>query len=634
MSHLTDQARARARAASSASSSHVVATQGHRFEALLDDPRVPRRMVLRGGLAGSLASLLAACGGGSEDDEAALADVSTKLDPAMLKAGQEILAVTFAAVAETQADTVTVPAGYAVQRLFSAGDAVERDATPYDGTFPSSAQAETFAGGNHDGMHFYRLPGIDPNQGGLLAINHEFPDFAILMSGTYDANDTSPAGLERKRLALSAVGVSVVEVRNHDGAWGVRANSRFNRRYSGNTLYRVSGPAAAAVGPVVVGTLNNCASGTTPWGTYLTCEETTDNYLDPTQNPLGYGWVVEIDPYGQLANMPVKRTALGRFDHENTAYLMASDGTVAIYMGDDSTPGCIYKFVPSAKVQRFQRAANAELLDTGTLYAARFAADGTGEWVELTQGKNGLVAGATDPGNVTQGPQTPATVDFMTQADVLINTKAAARVAGATLMDRPEWIAVAPDRSVFITLTNNSGRKVTDAANPRVENRHGHIVRWRETGDAPDAKTFRWELVVQAGDATLANATGNLVGNIVGDTFSSPDGIGVDPAGRLWVETDMSVPGNSGISGVTNLDTFGNNAMYALDAATRVSKRFLVGPVGCEITGLAWTPDLRTFFVNIQHPTLAWPSNVQGNTLPPRSSTIVVQRVDGGVVGS
>jgi uncharacterized protein len=630
MSFLTDRARAAAR---TPTCSDAAPCAKQRFETLLDDPRVPRRMMLCGGFAGSLATLLAACGGGSGAVDTALSASTPGVDQATKPMGVETLAVGFTPVVESKADAVTVPEGYRTQRLFSAGDAVERDATPYDGTYPSSAQAEKFAG-NHDGMHFYPLPGLDANRAGLLAINHEYPDFAILMSGTYDANDSSAAGLERKRLALSAVGVSVIEVRKQGSEWQLRPNSRFNRRYSGNTLYRVSGPAAAAVGPAVVGTLNNCASGATPWGTYLTCEETTDNYLDPTQNPLGYGWVVEIDPYGQLANMPVKRTALGRFDHENTAYRLGSDNTVAIYMGDDSTPGCIYKFVPTGKVHRGQRAANAELLDSGTLYAARFAADGSGAWIELTQGKNGLVAGAIDPGNVTQGPQTPTTVDFLTQADVLIDTKAAARVAGATLMDRPEWIAVAPDRSVFVTLTNNSGRKVIDAANPRVENRHGHIVRWREAGDAPDAMTFRWELVVQAGDPALANATGNLVGNLVGDTFSSPDGIGVDPAGRLWVQTDMSLPGTSGISGVSNVDTFGNNAMYALDAASRASKRFLVGPVGCEITGLAWTPDLKTFFVNIQHPSQAWPSNVQGNTLPPRSSTIIVQRADGGVVGS
>jgi secreted PhoX family phosphatase len=612
MSHLTDRARASARALAD---TQQPAAPAQLFDALLADARVPRRTVLRGGFAGSLAALLAACGGGGDDG----------LEAAQARPGNASR-IGFAPVPESTTDAVVVPAGYTAQVLFAAGDAVAAGATSFTGAFLASADAEKVAGGNHDGMHFYELPGVNPNKGGLLAINHEYPDFQLLMAGSYNA---ATASAEQRRIALSAVGVSVIEVERVGNGpnerWQVKAGSPYNRRYSGNTLYNVSGPAAAAVGPTVLGTLNNCASGMTPWGTYLTCEETTDNYLDPLQNPLGYGWVVEIDPYGELAGLPVKRTALGRFDHENTAYMMAADGTVALYMGDDSTPGCVYKFVPSSRVDRANRAANANVLDSGTLYAARFNADGSGQWIELTQGRNGLVPGATDPGNLTQGPQTPTTVNFLTQSDVLLNTKAAARVAGATLMDRPEWISVAPDRSIFVTLTNNSGRAVVDAANPRVQNRHGHIVRWQETGDAPQATSFRWELVVQAGDPSLVGS--NLVGNIVGDTFSSPDGIGVDPAGRVWVQTDMSTSSS-------NVGTFGNNAMYQLDPATRQSKRFLVGPVGCEITGLTWTPDLRTFFVNIQHPTQAWPSNVQGNSLPPRSATIVVRRDNGQPVGA
>lgn len=618
MSYLTDRARA-ARAA--IESTEPQASPGQRFDELLLDARVPRRTMLRGGLGASVAALLAACGGGGDGP----------FESAEAKPGNKFK-VGFEPVGESTADAVVVPAGYSAQVLFAAGDAVVPGATAFGGSYLSAVDAEKVAGGNHDGMHFYELPGVNPNKGGLLAINHEFPDFQILMAGAYAAASASP---EQKRIALSAVGVSVIEVESQgNGPWAVKAGSRYNRRYSGNTLFNVTGPAAAAVGPTVVGTLNNCASGKTPWGTYLSCEETTDNYLDPTQATNGYGWVVEIDPYGDIAGLPAKRTALGRFDHENTDYMLASDGTVAIYMGDDGTPGCIYKFVPSAKVDLANRAANAGLLDQGTLYAARFNADGSGQWIALVQGQNGLVAGATDAGNVTQGAQTPTTVDFLSQADVLLNTKAAARVAGATLMDRPEWISVAPDRSIFVTLTNNSSRQVTDAANPRPQNRHGHIVRWREVGDAPDAMAFQWELVLEAGDPTLANATGNLVGNIVGDTFSSPDGVGVDPAGRVWIQTDMSVPGSSGISGVSNVATFGNNSMYHIDPATRRSSRFLVGPVGCEITGLTWTPDLRTFFINVQHPTGSWPSNLQGNALPPRSATVVVRRTDGQPVGA
>jgi uncharacterized protein len=573
----------------------------------------------KGGFGAVLASvfgggLLSACGGG--DDEPAAPNYR----------------VNFIKIDKNSNDAVTLPTGYTMDVLFASGDAVAPGAVAFSGAFLGSADTEKFAGGNHDGMHFYALPGIDANSGGLLAINHEFPDFAILRSGNYDA---TTATAEEKKVALSAVGVSVIEIaKGSDSRWTVKKDSAYNRRYTGNTSYRVSGPAASVVGATVIGTLNNCASGRTPWGTYLTCEETTDNYLDPTQPELGYGWVVEIDPQGALTGLPVKRTALGRFDHENTAYALGSDNRMALYMGDDSTPGCIYKFVPTAAVNTSDRAANTNLLDDGTLYAAKFNADGTGQWIALVQGQNGLTPTAVDPGNETQGPQADVAVSFATQADVLINIKAAARVAGATLMGRPEWITVGPDKAVYCTCTNNSGRAVTDAANPRVQNRHGHVMRWVEDGSNPTATTFKWAIVLQAGDPSLASANNNLAGNINGDTFSSPDGIDVDPQGRLWVQTDMSVPGNSGVSGKTNVDVFGHNAMYSVDTATGKSSRFLVGPVGCEITGLTYTPDLSTFFINIQHPTGQWPSNVQGSTLPPRSATIVVRRSDGQPVGA
>lgn len=619
MSHLTDRARA-----ATAPESTPPRVPGQMFDEILAQVPVKRRSVLRGSLGASLAALfgspaLLACGG--SDDDPAPAPVSYD--------------VGFQKIAANTTDTVTVPAGYRVDVLFAAGDAVS-GATAFSGSFLGSAEAEKIAGGNHDGMHFYPLPGVDPNQGGLLAINHEFPDFPILMNGSYDA---ATATAEQKRLALSAVGVSVIEVErkgggtNH-GVWGVKAGSPYNRRYTGNGLYKMSGPAAAAVGATVVGTLNNCSSGATPWGTYLTCEESTDNYLDPTQPAEGYGWVVEIDPYGELADLPVKRTALGRFDHENAAYMVDGANNVAIYLGDDGTPGCIYKFVPSAPYNPNHRAANANLLDSGTLYAARFNADGSGAWIPLVQGSNGLVAGAMDPGNDTQGAAADVTIDFNTQADVLLNTKAAARVAGATLMDRPEWITVGPDKTLYCSLTNNSGRAVTDTANPRTANRHGHVIRWTETGNSPLATSFRWEVFLLAGDPALAAGGTNLTGDINGDTFSSPDGLRVDPQGRLWVQTDMSLPGNSGVNGVSNVAAFGNNAMYHVDPLTRRSSRFLVGPTGCEITGIAYTPDLKTFFINIQHPTGTWPSRMQGNALPPRSATIVVRREDGRPVGA
>jgi len=518
-------------------------------------------------------------------------------------------------------DAVTVPKNYQVQVLYSAGDKCEAGSAGYAGTPQSWPDTETQAGGQHDGMHYYALDGVDPNKGGLLVLNHESTD-----------NATLNLDVERTRTRLSNVGVSVVEiVRGDDGAWAVKANSRYNKRYTGNTVYNVGGPAASAVSSTrkVVGTLNNCASGPTPWGTYLTCEETTDNYLDPTQDEKGYGWVVEIDPQTPTSTA-VKRTAMGRFDHENTAYMTNEANRVAFYMGDDGTPGCTYKFIPSKAYDPKNRAANLNLLDEGTLYAARFNDDGTGNWVELTQGKNNLTLNAIDPGNYTQtAPDkapTPVIVNFASQADVLINTKAAARVAGATLMDRPEWITVGVDKTVYCTLTNNGSRQRTSAANPRISNSHGHIVRWKERGDSPLATTFEWELLLLAGQDPVDGAAANVTGNIKGDEFSSPDGIRVDPQGRLWVQTDSGTGSN-----IT--DIFGNNSMYYIDQETGESKRFLVGPKGCEITGIAYTPDLATFFINIQHPNGAWNTKRAGGG-DARSATIVVSRKDGKPVGA
>ena len=613
MSYITD--RARDAHAALYATTQIRDVPGQMFDDVIKKMPLDRRSVLRGGFGASMAAIfgaagLSACGGGGGGGSTPAA---TAIDD---------FSVAFKKVNPLTGDAVVVPSGYTMDVLFSAGDAVVAGSTAYAGTPLASGDTEKFAGGNHDGMHFFELPGADGNKRGLLAINHEAPDADILGIAS---SDPVAWTAEQKKIVLSSVGVSIIEVEEVAGKWTVKKNSTFNKRYTGNSTYSVSGPAAAAVGATVVGTLNNCASGETPWGTYLTCEETTDNYLDPTQPEIGYGWVVEIDPQNALAGMPVKRTALGRFDHENTAYMLDAAGNMALYMGDDSTPGCIYKFVPSVKVNSTNRAANANLLDTGTLYAAKFNADGTGNWVALVQGQNGLVVGASDPGNVSQGTQVPVIVNFATQSDVLVNTKAAARVAGATLMDRPEWITVGPDKKIYVTLTNNSSRSVTDTANPRATNSHGHIVRWSETGDSPTATTFKWELFLLGGDPRFTAS--NLKGNINGDTFSSPDGVRVDPKGRLWVQTDASTS-----SSTTN--TFGNNAMYYINQTTKESTRFLVGPTGCEITGLAYTPNLKTFFINIQHPTGAWPSNVQGNAYPPRSSTIVVRRTDGKPVGA
>lgn len=604
MSYLTDKLRADAAAArGEAEITHV---PGQMLDDVLKQMPMKRRAMLRGSLGASLtaifgASALSACGGGGDDTPVATQNY----------------AVGFQKVDAAVGSKVSVPTNYTSDVLFSAGDALITAGLAYSGTPLTLDQLEQVGGGQHDGMEFYAIPGKDANKNGLLAINHESTDSFMLDLAGRTATDAVKA-------RLSNVGVDIVEIKLNETSkkWEVVVGSKYNKRYTGNTSYKTSGPAATVVGDVV-GTLNNCASGSTPWGTYLTCEETTDNYIDPTQNENGYGWVIEIDPLGELAELatPVKHTAMGRFDHENTAYMLNANNRVAFYMGDDSTPGGIYKFVPNGSYNPSNRAANATLLTQGKLYAAKFKADGTGEWLELTQGKNGLVMGATDPGRTDRTTDLPTMVDFGTQADVVLKCKAASRVAGATQLDRPEWITVGADKKVYCALTNNGGRTVTDAANPRANNPHGHIIEWTEDGNDATATTFKWEIFLLAGSQKLGAE--NLKGNINGDEFSSPDGLRVDPQGRLWVQTDASTS-----SGTTSV--FGNNSMYHVDQTTKRSTRFLVGPDGCEITGLAYTPDLKTFFINIQHPGTGWPVAGQAG----RSSTIVVRHKDGKAVGA
>ncbi|ALM82165.1 PhoX family phosphatase [Bordetella sp. N] len=627
MSHSTDEAKSLC----TPSSRRISPKPGQTLdEVLAADPA--RRTWLKSGFGMAALSVfgatsLTACGGDHDDDD----DTPVSNDPPAEQPPTETpeeparepgldpnkdYSIRFQSVARTTADTVTVPTGYEVQVLFSTGDAVEAGSTAWtEGVFPAWDVTDKRAGGDNDGMHYFALPNVDPQQGGLLAINHEQVDLKVYFpSGTFTGSfNEATATLDQKRLALSSVGVSVIEVAQTNGAWSVKKDSTYNRRYTGNSAYSVGGPARSRLGATIIGTLNNCSSGATPWGTYLTCEETTSNYFDSSQPDINYGWVVELDPRGELLAQGTKRTAMGRFAHENVAYLVDENNRVAFYMGDDTTPGCIYKFIPTRAYDPANRAANVNLLDEGTLYVAQFNAGGGGVWIPLVQGNTGLTSAD----------------GFATQADVLIECQDAAVSVGGTVMDRPEWITVGPNKDIFVTLTNNSGRGTNapvDAANPRAENHHGHIIRWNEAGNSPLATTFTWSIFLLAGDPAQAASLNkpNLAGNINGDAFSSPDGIRLDAAGRLWVETDMN------LGSTASTTVFGNNGMYCIDPTTGLSKRFLVGPVGCEITGIAYTPDLTTFFVNIQHPTQAWPT--AGRT--PRSSTIVIRRPDTQPVGA
>jgi secreted PhoX family phosphatase len=363
---------------------------------------------------------------------------------------------------------------------------------------------------------------------------------------------------------------------------------------------------------------------------WLEHDERFDTARHPHE-PNRFGWVVELDPFDP-SHEPVKHTALGRLKHEGATVTLARDGRVVVYMGDDERFEYVYKFVSArAWDPAAPRSAHLRLLEEGTLYAARFDADGSGTWIELTHGRNGLDASSR----------------FRDQADVLVNARAAADRVGVTKMDRPEWIAVHPTTGeAFVTLTNNSsrgrdGNPGTDAANPRANNTYGHIVRWRETGGDAGATRFAWDVFVLAGDPASADPAKR--GTVKSDAFGSPDGLWIDARGVLWIQTDVST------STLRKGDyaALGNNMMLAADPTNGEVRRFLVGPNGCEITGIVPTPDGRTLFINVQHPgetpteisdpaqplaVSSWPDGVAAGR--PRSATVVIRRRDGGVIGS
>jgi hypothetical protein len=473
----------------------------------------------------------------------------------------------------------------------------------------------------HDGMWFYPLG--SRNNHGLLVLNHEFGDNRIVLGRNV------PASLEDVRTSQYAHGVSVVEIARMSGKagkWRTVNTTGLARRIHVNTPVRFSGPVADSAllhnpaGNPPLGTLNNCANGYTPWGTYLTCEENFNGYFGSTNlwtasaeqrrygftaGGFGYGWhhfdprfdlsdpdyvnedkrfgwIVEIDPVTPSAP-PVKRTALGRFKHEGIAIVVGRGGRVVGYMGDDERGDYIYKFV-SENNWNTMRAQGQSPLDHGTLYAARFNDDGSGDWLELSIANPVLAA------------------LFKDQAQVLTFARQAADAVGATPMDRPEWTTVAPNGLVYCTLTNNSRRTLADAANPLAPNPDGHIIRWLDS-DQHVGLRFNWEIFVLAQDSHGSE-----------ESFASPDGLWADPDGRLFIQTD-----GAQADGL-------NDQLLVADIYTGEIRRLFEGVSGAEVTGLALTPDRRTLFVNLQHP--------DPDTTVPRDATVVITRNDGGIVGS
>jgi secreted PhoX family phosphatase len=564
---------------------------------------------------------------------------------------------TFQSVPVSTEDTVVVAAGYTARVFFQHGDPVSDGPGWKFNAANTADEAMQQAGQMHDGMWFFPLPvGSKSSRHGLLVMNHEYPRAAQLFP---DGAENMSADKVKKMHAT--VGVSVIEVKKDQAGWKIVRPSKYARRIHGLTPARMAGPAAGAnlmksqfdaTGMTAMGTMANCGMGTTPWGTYLTCEENVQDYYstrgmpltalqkrytlrerliyhhpsfdpryDASRHPNEFhkvGWVVEIDPYDPTW-VPAKRTTIGRCAHETAHHSVTKDGRVVIYTGDDMRFEYVYKFVSRDKWNPKNRRANRDLLDHGTLYVARFEVtpDGKnlGRWIALTHGENGLTA--------ENG--------FASQAEVLTFARAAGDQVRATKCDRPEWIVVHPTtREVYAAFTGNrergkDGNEGPNPANPRANNLYGHIVRWREANDDAASTTFEWDVFVSCGNPASADEAQR--GNLKGDVFTNPDTLSFDYFGRLWAATDTAESTEQDL-----LALRGNDAVVAIDHRTGESKRFLVGPVGCELTGLTFAPDMKTAWVNVQHPSKSWPNTKEDGK--PRTATLVITKDDGGVIGS
>ncbi|MFN3375916.1 MAG: PhoX family protein [Burkholderiaceae bacterium] len=719
------------------------------FEAVLD-ARLSRRGLLRGGVGSVGAAVLgglslSACGGGSDPAPAPTPAPAPAPGPKLLG---------FDAVPKSLADSVLVPAGYTASVLFALGDPMAAGVAAFknDGTDTGFDQR---AGDHHDGMEWFGL-GADGRRNdsaterGLLGINHEATTDEKRSSFFLHADggtSTLPRPAAEVDKEVDIHGVSVIEVAKTAGKWAYVPGSALNFRLTALTPIDIAGPARGHAqmitkyspqGTATRGTLNNCGTGKTPWGTFLTGEEnwfgyftrsdtddaargndksvtalrrygrnqgaasrhgwetggTADKYQrwnnskigtstdgsDDYRNEMnGFGYIVEVDPYDKTRRAK-KRTALGRFAHESAAFGKVVAGQpLTVYMGDDSRGEYIYKFVSDALWSEAdanaadRMAVGDKYLDSGKLYVAKFNADGTGQWVELSLANSAIA--------------NYSVYKFADAGDIAINTRLAADAVGATKMDRPEWGSVNPaNGEIYFTLTNNSNRSVNpsgsqylpDAANPRAYtdmkgstaqngNPNGHLVRLKDGA----ANSFTWDVYLFGAEAGADSGMVNISALTADNDFSSPDGLVFSKAtGICWIQTDdgaytdvtncmmlAAIPGQVGDGGKKTL-SYTKADGSKLDVTTYVGKaatpstlkRFLVGPKGCEITGMAETPDGKTIFVNIQHPgentpmsvvtdptqyQSQWPANAgYGAGKRPRSATIVITKNDGGVIGS
>lgn len=699
--------------------------------------RFSRRSMLRGSASmaavGTLASMgLASC---TDDDKSAAEQPGEKPG----QPPKQVNSLNFEPVGRSMADRVVLPAGYSAAVLYATGDALFPGVASYrnDGT---NVDFDKRSGDQHDGMSAFGISDSgnhDPERSDrmILWLNHENIVADLLHENGSTGAGENGGSRPKKEVdrEMNAHGVSCLEVQRRNGQWSVNQDSMFNRRLTAFTEMEMAGPVAGHAltrtqaspdGKRRFGTLNNCATGKTPWGTAVTCEENWYAYfrrgddegtrsrsengllarygirndsegwayrawdsiegggdlykrfdisasgntpLDDFRNePNLFGYVVEADPF-RPGQPPRARTALGRFSHETASFMPAEPGKpIVIYSGDDARGEYIYKFVSDEPWDPADAgrglAAGDKYLDKGTLYAARFKEDGTGEWLALT------------PANVQANGGSAS--EFGTEADVLLRTRLAADAVGATRMDRPEWGTIHPRTGeVYFTLTNNEINdqgleNVTqvDPANPRFYrdpgspdkdegNPSGHIIRWSELGSRAGDR-FEWDIFLFGSDETLNTDNINLSQLSTDSEFSSPDGMLIDPRGIAWIQTDDSalsektndqmlaaIPGQVG-DGETREVTSTQDGFQPQTVTTYVGrsaeevqlKRFLVGPEGCEITGVVLTPDARSLFINIQHPSGSWPNasldatDTGDGSSRPRSATIVITRDDGGEI--
>ena len=564
-----------------------------------------------------------------------------------------------------------VAKGYEVQFLVRWGDPIFLDTDEWNPQTQSpELQAKQF-GYNNDFLAFLPLPFNSKNSNhGLLCANHEYTNAELMFPNVTQKNKLRKLTREQIDIEMLSHGHSVVEIERKGGRWKAHRSSPFNRRINAlDSAIRISGPAAGddrmktsadPSGKKVLGMLGNCAGGVTPWGTVLTCEENIQFYFEGISHknsetrackrygigtsrsygwsrfherfqiekephePNRFGWVVEIDPY-QPNSVPVKRTALGRMRHEAATVSLTPEGRVVVYTGDDSRFEYLYRFVSDEQYDPKHREKNRHLLDRGTLYVAKFSEHGTMNWLPLKYG---------------EGPITKEN-GFASQAEVMIETRRAADLLGATPMDRPEDVEENPvTGKVYVILTNNTERTngKTNVANPRAANRHGHIIELipPQRKGKPDhgAEEFRWEFFIMAGNPHNKKEGAKYNKNTSDQGWlSCPDNCAFDAQGRIWIATDGAPKTSNVADAVYVSETVGPNRA--------LTKQFFRAPVGAEICGPAFTPDCETLFLAIQHPgdgstfdkpSTRWPDFMAKT--PPRPTVVAITRTEGGLIGT